>query len=206
MNAIDLKTRVRSSVALGTMLLAGCATGPAYVKPTVDVPTAFKEQAAGAAATAPAQGWKSASPQDAQDRGAWWEVYNDAKLNQLEARVSVSNQTIVMAVVTAWRGTRRSGCRARGLLPPGPSGNRTQPQLHLADRARALARRQDGVGQHRGRHGHLGAGSIRQGRPCSRRRQGAGRGERSRSGIGSTEHACRTRGGLFRSARAGHGH
>jgi NodT family efflux transporter outer membrane factor (OMF) lipoprotein len=94
---LDINTRVLAGIALISMLLAGCATGPAYVKPAVDVPVAFKEQSAGAAA-APADGWKPASPQDAQDRGAWWEVYNDASLNQLEARVSVSNQTIVKAV------------------------------------------------------------------------------------------------------------
>jgi NodT family efflux transporter outer membrane factor (OMF) lipoprotein len=92
-----IKTRVRAGIALITMLLAGCATGPAYVRPDVNVPAKFKEQTAGAAA-APAAGWKPASPQDAQDRGAWWEVYDDASLNQLEARVSVSNQTIVKAV------------------------------------------------------------------------------------------------------------
>jgi NodT family efflux transporter outer membrane factor (OMF) lipoprotein len=80
-------------------LLAGCATGPAYVRPTADVPGAFKERpAAGAAATVPPQGWKPASPQDAQDRGAWWEIFHDASLNQLEARVTVSNQSIVKAV------------------------------------------------------------------------------------------------------------
>ena len=94
-----IKTRVRAGIALITMLLAGCATGPAYIRPAVDVPVAFKEQSAAAAPTpTPAEGWKSASPQDAQDRGAWWEVYDDASLNQLEARVSVSNQTIVKAV------------------------------------------------------------------------------------------------------------
>jgi NodT family efflux transporter outer membrane factor (OMF) lipoprotein len=96
---LNINTRVRAGIALITMLLTGCATGPAYVKPDVDVPVAFKEQSAGAAPTPkPAEGWKSASPQDAQDRGAWWEVYNDATLNQLEARVSVSNQTIIKAV------------------------------------------------------------------------------------------------------------
>jgi NodT family efflux transporter outer membrane factor (OMF) lipoprotein len=118
MNAkLDIKTRVGLSVALSAMLLAGCATGPAYVKPTVDVPTAFKEQAAGAATTAPAQGWKSAAPQDAQDRGAWWEVYNDAELNQLEARVSVSNQTIVMAVASLQEARAAVGAARAAYFP-----------------------------------------------------------------------------------------
>jgi NodT family efflux transporter outer membrane factor (OMF) lipoprotein len=99
---VGLDTRIRAgagALAL-TLLLAACATGPAYVRPGVDVPGAFKERAAGAAAAVPAPGWKPASPQDDQDRGAWWEIFQDAALNQLEARVSVSNQTIVKAVAT----------------------------------------------------------------------------------------------------------
>lgn len=97
---IDTKNRVGAGMAVMALLLAGCATGPAYVRPTVDVPQAFKERPAGAAATVPPPGWKPASPQDALDRGAWWEIFHDASLNQLEARVTVSNQTIVKAVAT----------------------------------------------------------------------------------------------------------
>ncbi|MDB6085690.1 MAG: transporter, partial [Gammaproteobacteria bacterium] len=99
---VGLDTRIRAgagALALA-LLLAGCATGPAYVRPTVDVPGTFKEQAAGAAAAAPQPGWRPAAPQDAQDRGAWWEIFQDDSLNQLEARVTVSNQTIVKAVAS----------------------------------------------------------------------------------------------------------
>jgi NodT family efflux transporter outer membrane factor (OMF) lipoprotein len=99
MNAgLDSKIRAGTGALVLTLLLGGCATGPAYVRPGVDVPGAFKERAAGAAAPVPQPGWKPASPQDAQDRGAWWEIFQDGSLNQLEARVSVSNQTIVKAV------------------------------------------------------------------------------------------------------------
>jgi NodT family efflux transporter outer membrane factor (OMF) lipoprotein len=97
---LDTKNRVVAGMAILTLLLAGCATGPAYVRPTVDVPGAFKERPAAAAVTAPPPGWKPASPQDAQDRGTWWEIFHDASLNQLEGRVTVSNQTIVKAVAS----------------------------------------------------------------------------------------------------------
>src|ERR1700676_1342007 len=97
---LDTKIRASAGALALTLLLAGCATGPAYVRPSVDVPQAFKERPAAAAATVPPQGWKDASPQDAQDRGAWWEIFHDASLNQLEARVTVSNQTIVKAVAS----------------------------------------------------------------------------------------------------------
>jgi NodT family efflux transporter outer membrane factor (OMF) lipoprotein len=96
---LDTKIRARAGALALTLLLAGCATGPAYVRPRVDVPGAFKERP-GTVAAVPAPGWKLASPQDTQDRGAWWEIFHDASLNQLEARVTVSNQTIVKAVAS----------------------------------------------------------------------------------------------------------
>ena len=97
---LDTKIRAGAGALALTLALAGCATGPAYVRPGVDVPGGFKERPAGAAAAVPAPGWTSASPQDAQDRGSWWEIFHDESLNQLEARVTVSNQTIVKAVAS----------------------------------------------------------------------------------------------------------
>ena len=104
----NAKIRAGAGALALTLALAACATGPAYVRPTVEVPGAFKERStgasaetpSGAAAAVPPPGWKSASPQDARDRGAWWEIFHDESLNQLEARVSVSNQTIVKAVAS----------------------------------------------------------------------------------------------------------
>src|SRR3984885_5837873 len=90
--------RVAVGASVITLLLAGCASGPAYVRPSVDVPIACKEQPVEAAVRPPA--CEPASPQDAQNRGASWEVCQDASLNQLESRVSVSNQTIVKAVAS----------------------------------------------------------------------------------------------------------
>jgi NodT family efflux transporter outer membrane factor (OMF) lipoprotein len=70
------------------LLLSGCIVGPNYVRPPVEVPAKFKE------ATGP---WKIADPQDAYDRGAWWEVFHDPELNTLEKEVDISNQNIAAA-------------------------------------------------------------------------------------------------------------
>jgi NodT family efflux transporter outer membrane factor (OMF) lipoprotein len=69
------------------LLLSACAVGPNYVRPTVDAPAAYKENA----------GWKQAQPQDAALRGPWWESYADPLLNSLIAQVSVSNQNLAQA-------------------------------------------------------------------------------------------------------------
>ncbi|WP_028535020.1 efflux transporter outer membrane subunit [Paludibacterium yongneupense] len=80
-------TRTRFWLPLVAASLAGCAVGPDYVRPTIDVPARFKESA----------GWKPAAPADAIARGQWWEAYGDAGLNALEARLAASNQTIAQA-------------------------------------------------------------------------------------------------------------
>lgn len=77
--------------ALAAVLLAGCAVGPHYERPAFDAPTAFKE--------APAvDGWVPAQPGDALDRGEWWKRFGDPQLDELAARVQVSNQNIAAAV------------------------------------------------------------------------------------------------------------
>ena len=76
------------------LVLAGCNFAPHYEPPkTVPTPT-FKEAVPG---NAPAQGWKTAEPRDAEIRSAWWEVYQDPELNDLESRVAISNQTVAGA-------------------------------------------------------------------------------------------------------------
>ena len=71
--------------------LTACAVGPAYERPTVVSPAAWKEAPA-------AEGWLPAAPADALARGDWWTLFDDAGLNALAARVQVSNQNIALAV------------------------------------------------------------------------------------------------------------
>ncbi len=77
--------------ALG-LVLAGCAVGPDYKRPaamphSAPPPVAFKE----------ADGWKQAAPSDAITRKDWWKVFNDPVLNDLEAKVLVSNQNLAQS-------------------------------------------------------------------------------------------------------------
>ncbi|KAG0164842.1 hypothetical protein DFQ28_003776 [Apophysomyces sp. BC1034] len=67
------------------LLLAGCAVGPNYTRPSVAVPAGFKEAA---------PGWKLAQPADHQDRGNWWAIYHDAQLDALMDRLNAANQSV----------------------------------------------------------------------------------------------------------------
>ena len=72
-NAMNKKWMVVAIGALFGGLLAGCAVGPDYVKPQMEVPTAYKESGQ----------WKTAQPMDETPHGDWWTVCQDARLNQL---------------------------------------------------------------------------------------------------------------------------
>jgi len=69
--------------------LNGCAA-PAYKVPQVaaTLPAAYKE----------AGPWTPAAPADAAARGAWWTVFNDPQLDQLETQLSAANPTLAQAV------------------------------------------------------------------------------------------------------------
>ncbi|RKR38904.1 efflux transporter outer membrane subunit [Paraburkholderia sp. BL17N1] len=75
-------------------LLSACSTLPAYQRPSAEIPAQY----AGAVHTAATPGWAQAAPADATPRGPWWTIFNDPVLNELEARIDVSNQTVRKAV------------------------------------------------------------------------------------------------------------
>ncbi|HMK43830.1 MAG TPA: efflux transporter outer membrane subunit [Dissulfurispiraceae bacterium] len=74
----------------GGFLLSSCTVGPDYVKPTVDMPPAYKEMQDDVH-------WRPAQPREADFRGAWWEIFGDPRLNELEQQVAVSNLNIAVA-------------------------------------------------------------------------------------------------------------
>ncbi|QVQ25931.1 efflux transporter outer membrane subunit [Achromobacter deleyi] len=85
----------RGSALLAILLvLAGCAVGPTYERPAAATPAAFKEAALPAAE---AGTWKPAEPSEDALRGAWWKVFGDEGLNQLEEEAQKANQNLQAA-------------------------------------------------------------------------------------------------------------
>ncbi|HEX7388142.1 MAG TPA: efflux transporter outer membrane subunit [Castellaniella sp.] len=80
--------------ALLAGLLAGCAVGPDYQRPSVEIPKTFKEATLSPEA---AQRWKDAQPSDAMKRGKWWTIFKDAKLDALEDQALKANQNLKAA-------------------------------------------------------------------------------------------------------------
>jgi NodT family efflux transporter outer membrane factor (OMF) lipoprotein len=73
---------------VGLAFLTACTMGPDYERPSIEVPTAYKEDYGQ---------WRHASPHDEQDRGVWWAIYKDPVLDNLEKQIDISNQNLKAA-------------------------------------------------------------------------------------------------------------
>ncbi len=101
-----LRTMALALCAAG--MLAACTVAPVYQVPSTPVPASFKE--AGAL-------WQVAQPNDAIDRGEWWQLFADARLNDLAAQVQVDNQSIAAAVAAVAQAQAALRGEQAGLLP-----------------------------------------------------------------------------------------
>jgi outer membrane protein, multidrug efflux system len=76
------------SFGLAASLLSACSLAPTYKPPATEEITRYKE----------AGDWAPAQPADGQQRGPWWEVFGDPKLNTLENQLNTSNPDLQAAV------------------------------------------------------------------------------------------------------------
>jgi NodT family efflux transporter outer membrane factor (OMF) lipoprotein len=119
------------------MTLSGCTFGgPKYVKPQMTAPAAYKEAVA-------SDDWKTANPQDALQRGKWWEIFNEPELNQLEEQLNIDNQTIAQSFQN-FVAARDQIAQARANYWPtisvGASGSRSlTPAMQSTTTARGIA-------------------------------------------------------------------
>jgi len=81
----------KAAALFSVLAVAGCKVGPNYKAPAMPAPPAYSDNGHNG-------DWASAKPADGTDRGAWWSVYGDAELNDLEQRCSDANQTIAAAL------------------------------------------------------------------------------------------------------------
>ncbi|HEX4378255.1 MAG TPA: efflux transporter outer membrane subunit [Steroidobacteraceae bacterium] len=102
--------RLFPSAALSAALsaiLASCAVGPNYHRPTAPIDTGYKEN----------HDWKPATPGEIAPDKPWWSLYDDPLLDSLEGQVEVSNQTL-KASEAAYRAAVQVAAVDRGSLLP----------------------------------------------------------------------------------------
>ncbi len=86
--------RAKQSLARAALALVlggtGCSVGPKYQRPSAPAPPAYSEDGHNG-------DWKHARPADAANRGSWWSIYGDDRLDRLELRCAASNQSLQAA-------------------------------------------------------------------------------------------------------------
>lgn len=112
----------RRGVALVLVVVAGCSVGPPYQRPRAiaSMPATY--------ASAGIQ-WKLAQPAAHVPKGPWWEIFNDAELNRLEAQAAEANQQLRLAVARFAQARANANVARSGWYPRidgGLSGTRQQ--------------------------------------------------------------------------------
>lgn len=113
--------------------LAGCAQTTPYERPTMEIPAAYKEQAA-----AQAQGiWKPAQSQaSAALPETWWTVYGDAVLDRLQQQAEANSPTLAQSAArlrAAQAAVTSSGAAALPTVGANASSSRARSGSQLSD-------------------------------------------------------------------------
>ena len=82
--------------------------------------------------------WASAKPADAADRGAWWTIYQNPELNDLEQRCASANQNIAAALHAYEQAHDLVRENRASLYPTVSIGGRGHPQRSLRQPAERL--------------------------------------------------------------------
>lgn len=101
--------------ALAAATLSACTAGPAYRRPTVDMPAAWKIEAP----------WRAANPRDGAAKGEWWTAFGDPALDALQRDALAANPTLAIAAARL--------AQARAQLDVATAGR--YPQLGIGTRA-----------------------------------------------------------------------
>jgi len=104
-------------------MLAGCVVGPNYKRPVAQAPTAYKTEAP----------WREAAPKDSLPKGAWWEVFNDAELNNYERQLLNANQSLLAAKDRLEEARSLARVTSAGFFPTGtvdPNASRNRYSGH----------------------------------------------------------------------------
>ncbi|MDR0477358.1 MAG: TolC family protein, partial [Desulfobulbaceae bacterium] len=109
------------ALTISALALTACAVGPDYRQPKIDVPAAWKEN--------PPAGWKMAQPQDTDKGSQWWKIYHEPRLDELVARIEISNQNVAAAAARHRQAVALLGAASAAFFPTanlGATANRAE--------------------------------------------------------------------------------
>ena len=101
------------------LALAGCNLAPTYKLPPVPVASSYQDTADQSSAP-----WQPAQPSDQLPRDHWWQLYHDARLDQLEQQLLASNADLAAALAHYQQAQAFARQARSGLFPQiGASAN-----------------------------------------------------------------------------------
>jgi outer membrane protein, multidrug efflux system len=108
-----------TATLVAASLMVGCVVGPNYKRPPVQAPAAYKTEPP----------WRPAAPSDSLPKGAWWEAFNDAELNNYEQQLLQANQSLEAAKDRLYQARALARVTSAGYFPtfstdPNASRNR----------------------------------------------------------------------------------
>ena len=89
------------------LLLSGCAAGPDYRRPAVEMPIAWKVEAP----------FREGAPNDLADKGPWWLRFGDPQLDDLEQAALTGSPTLVAANARLTQARATLTATSAGLFP-----------------------------------------------------------------------------------------
>ena len=114
----------RTVLAICGSLLFGCAAGPEYHKPALDLPLAWKVEAP----------WRQGRPDDAAAKGPWWQGFGDTELDALEQKAIANSPTLAIADARLAQARATLAATSASVLPQVGLGERVARQKISANR------------------------------------------------------------------------
>jgi outer membrane protein, multidrug efflux system len=131
---LSKRTTLLSLPLLVTLALAGCAVGPNYKRPTVDVPVTYRSAAEAAPTTEskpsePSKPAAAATAPESLGDERWWEVFQDKELQQLIRTALKNNYDVRIAAARVLEAQAQLGITRADQLPTlGVGGGITSQQ------------------------------------------------------------------------------
>lgn len=94
-------------VLLALLILPSCNLAPKFLKPEVKLPTEFKTSGP----------WRTARPQDDANRGDWWSLFADSRLNALMKQAQANSPTLELAAHRVTEAKALARADRAGLFP-----------------------------------------------------------------------------------------
>jgi multidrug efflux system outer membrane protein len=105
-----MKRAISFLLMAATSVAALPSVGPDYAKPAAPVPAAYRDAETSGA-------WKMAVPADALARGAWWTLFGDTALNELETQALAANQDLRAAAARVEQARAAAGLARSSAWP-----------------------------------------------------------------------------------------